>query len=154
MQTEICQCIPRMAREPEHSKHLLSSIKAARANNLSQTGCNGPRGGIETHPQGLKCWTCGETVDATTCDNFPYYSKDGINDEEELSSQNVLSNGNDQVTSANEPVITHPNKWSKECLKNDMYCVIQYIVDQNGKNRKYSIDYWYLFDIPVLLISD
>ena len=137
MQTEICQCVPHVTKEPDHTKHLLHGIKRAHSNKLSQAGCNGPRSGIETHPQGLKCWTCGETVDATSCDNFPYYSKASLSDED--ASNGHSSSGNGQITSANEPIITHPNKWSKECLKNDKYCVIQYITDQDGKNRKFDI---------------
>ena len=123
MQTEICQCIPHVTKEPDQSKRQMHKIKTANFNTLSQTGCNGPRNAIETHPQGLKCWTCGETVDATSCDNFPYYSKASPSDEE--ASNGHSSSGNGQVTSANEPIITHPNKWSKECLKKDKYCVIQ-----------------------------
>ena len=133
MQTEICQCIPYVTKEPDQSKRIMHKIKTANFNTLSQTGCNGPRSGIETHPQGLKCWTCGETVDATSCDNFPYYTKINPGIEE---ASTLQSNGNDQVTSANEPILTHPNEWSKDCLKNDKYCVVQYIVDQYGKNRK------------------
>ena len=133
MQTEICQCIPYVTKEPDQSKRMMHKIKTANFNTLSQTGCNGLRSGIETHPQGLKCWTCGETVDATSCDNFPYYTK-SYPDIEEAST--LQSNGNGQVTSANDPILTHPNEWSKDCLKNDKYCVVQYIVDQYGKNRK------------------
>ena len=125
MRIEICQCIPHVKKELGHDKDIMRAWSTTSSKKISQSGCNGPRIGIETHPQGLKCWTCGETVDARDCTRFPYYSANNQNGEEPSVIQDLDSKGNGHFMSANKPVITYPNEWSKECLKNEKYCVVQ-----------------------------
>jgi hypothetical protein len=123
-------------KELGHNKAIMRLGSTTSSKKISHSGCNGPRIGIETHPQGLKCWTCGETVDARECTKFPYYSANNQNGEEASVNQDLDSNGNGHFMSANKPVITYPNEWSKECLKNEKYCVVQLITDQYGNNRE------------------
>ena len=136
MHIEKCQCTPHLPEQLDHHKHILRAGHKASSNKLSPSGCNGPRSGIDTHPQGLKCWTCGETADATDCTEFPYYTRLDQFDGEASGREELYSREYKNLVSAKQTVTMDPNKWSKECLKNDKYCVIQYIVDQYGNNRK------------------
>jgi len=70
--------------------------------------CNGPRLGLETHPDGLACWTCGEKPEpegGKTCAGFnPAGSRGDASD-----------------------------RWSQVCLRNEL-CVIQ-VIFRNSKKR-------------------
>ena len=152
MHIEICQCTPHKSKELDRDKHISRAWSTTISNKLSQSGCNGPRSGIETHPQGLKCWTCGETVDATDCTKFPYYSSDYRNNEKESKGSHQELYSNDQLTSASKAVITYPNEWSKACLMNDKYCVVQFIVDPYGNNRKCTFIPIVIFNLLIKLL--
>lgn len=133
---EICQCTPNTLAKLDRQRQMMHRDIKTSFNILSKSGCNGPRSGIETHSQGLKCWTCGETVDAIDCTKFPHYSRYYQDNEEASGSQELDIKGKDNAVSANQDVITYPDIWTKECLKNDRYCVVQFIIDQYGNNRK------------------
>ena len=138
MQIKICHCTPHWAQEDNLA--VRERRKKTSQNKLSQSGCNGPRSGIETHPQGLKCWTCGETADAIDCTEFPYDSKDHQDKEDVSGNHDSDTKLDGQPTSASGTVKEgYQKEWSKQCLKNDKYCVVQFIVDRYGKKRKYLV---------------
>ena len=91
MQIKICHCTPHWAQVGNLAFRARS--KKTSQNKLSQSGCNGPRSGIETHPQGLKCWTCGETADAIDCTEFPYDSRDHQDKEDVSGNHNSKLDG-------------------------------------------------------------
>lgn len=43
---------------------------------MFQEACNGPRKGIETHQDGLRCWTCGDRPDSKSCKGFVPHNED------------------------------------------------------------------------------
>ena len=123
------------------------SISGPENNLLSLTeGCNGPIHGIETHPQGLKCWTCGEKSDAIDCSGFlrEYMMDEHKGDKFEESgtedNKHAHPDGRHHVISASsETTVTNAyynDRWSKPCLKDDKLCTFQVIVDQHGNKRK------------------
>lgn len=137
MHIENCHCTPRIPQQLDHHNLILRGGGKASSRKLSPTGCNGPRHGIETHPQGLKCWTCGERADADDCSDFSYYANIGPKEYKASGNSELGSDQLDYRMSTTETVIDNQKHWSKECLKNDKYCVVQLIVDHQGNKRKY-----------------